>query len=542
MKNRGFFVLLLTVVLAFGVVSVFADGQPPGQMEEITGQIFVNGVEITAPMPWLTSGVRMLPLRPIAEALGYRVTWDESEKRVGVGDNYVIWIGRAVFSSDGGVNVREFGPAPEIVEGRTFVPMSMFNFGFTGYSARVEDGKILIDTITEEQPVPVYVPEPVPMEAAALAEVVTWGGADRVIATWYDERLGPDHLILSGQRNEIHVYAAEEGDVFALIRLILGTEFFAEEIESAKLYLKPVGETAQSLRLAQMTSYWTYNMMNLSDVRPRVNESSFILLDVTEEADGWVSLDITPMAKAWINGDYRNNGFAVFGVDGEPMSIFNVEGDNAPFARVTGTVGYRPLNYGRFGFVRVPFNGLDQYDSGNCLSFALRDLNMINLNHLGSTYEQVGEKYLAGGVDAIVAYIADLIEQYVADNAEALQISGFRRIDSFDSPIDPALEYRIALRVGNAPPPGMAIVEHGRGAFDYHLWVQINDGRWAQKFPASFSEIIVGTTARTDPGSFYWHMVPDEFWGWDGKMEYHNSRVIYFAVTKDVTVFTSHME
>ena len=128
------------------------------------------------------------------------------------------------------------------------------------------------------------------------------------------------------------------------------------------------------------------------------------------------------------------------------------------------------------------------------------------------------------------------------DNAEALQISNIRRIDSFDSPIDPALEYRIALRVGNAPPPGYAIVERGYGAFDYHLWVQLNDGRWAQKFPIGYSEIIVGTNAETDPGAHYWNMVSDYYWGWDAKMDFHNSNIVYFVVTKDTAEFTAHMD
>jgi hypothetical protein len=111
-----------------------------------SGEIIVNGVEISAPRPSVTDGVIMLPLRAIGEELGFDVLWQGAERRVSLGESNVLWIGKPLFSSDGGITAREFGPPPEIIEGRTFVPISFFNFGLTGFAAKIVDGKVIIDS------------------------------------------------------------------------------------------------------------------------------------------------------------------------------------------------------------------------------------------------------------------------------------------------------------------------------------------------------------------------------------------------------------
>ena len=146
------------IVLTMAIVVMLSLGATPGvganeqnrpldQTTYTTGEIIVNGVEIIAPRPSITDGVIMLPLRPIAKELGLDISWHGDEKRIGIGigESNVLWIGRALFSSDGGLTTREFGPAPEIIDGCTFVPLPFFNFGLTGYSARVEEGKVIIN-------------------------------------------------------------------------------------------------------------------------------------------------------------------------------------------------------------------------------------------------------------------------------------------------------------------------------------------------------------------------------------------------------------
>jgi len=156
-KLKKFFSLALTITLIFGTTSSIVANEPGlpsgqiplGQTTQTTGEIIVNGMEITAPRPSVTDGIIMLPLRSIAEQLGLELSWDETEKRVHIGPNYVLWIGQAKLSPDGGLTTREFGPPPEIIDGRTFVPISIFNHGFAGFSATIEGGKIIIDTVAD---------------------------------------------------------------------------------------------------------------------------------------------------------------------------------------------------------------------------------------------------------------------------------------------------------------------------------------------------------------------------------------------------------
>jgi hypothetical protein len=119
---------------------------PLDKSDFTSGEIIVNGMLIDAPAPSVTEGVIMLPLRAIAEELGFAVSWRGDELRVGIGDNYAIWIGKALFSSDGGATAREFGPPPELIGNHTYVPLPMFNFGFEGFSAKIDDGKVIINS------------------------------------------------------------------------------------------------------------------------------------------------------------------------------------------------------------------------------------------------------------------------------------------------------------------------------------------------------------------------------------------------------------
>ncbi|MCL2121499.1 MAG: ABC transporter substrate-binding protein [Clostridiales bacterium] len=157
-KGKRTLALLLVMILAFGMtpaviasapmpISAPAPDVPVDQIAVTTGEILINGVQINAPRPSVKDGVILLPIRQIAEALDLAVTWQGNDRSVTIGDAYVLWIGKPQLSSDGGLTTREFGPAPEIIDGRTYVPISFFNFGLTGFSASVEDGKVVVNAI-----------------------------------------------------------------------------------------------------------------------------------------------------------------------------------------------------------------------------------------------------------------------------------------------------------------------------------------------------------------------------------------------------------
>ena len=188
--------------------------------------------------------------------------------------------------------------------------------------------------------------------------------------------------------------------------------------------------------------------------------------------------------------------------------------------------------YGKFGFTRVPEEDR-LYDTinGNCLSYALRDSVPVHLDDLGGSYGDINRVFLESGKDGVVEYIGGLFENYVEEHKAGFCVSNLRRIDDFDSPIDPSEAYRIALRVGCYPEEGQ-LLSFDADNFDYHFQAQIDDGRWSQKFEGDYSEIIPDAGAGESPGKYEWDM---------SKYGYtYNSKIIYYAVTKDTDEITTH--
>jgi hypothetical protein len=111
--------------------------------------IVVDGVEIEAPEAFqLEDGQLMLPLRAIAEALGYEVKWDGAARTVTLGDEVQLTIG----DPEGYVLLQKpqndivSTHAPVIRGGSTFVPMHFFRDIMNLPNAFAFEGRIEIDS------------------------------------------------------------------------------------------------------------------------------------------------------------------------------------------------------------------------------------------------------------------------------------------------------------------------------------------------------------------------------------------------------------
>jgi hypothetical protein len=208
----------------------------------------------------------------------------------------------------------------------------------------------------------------------------------------------------------------------------------------------------------------------------------------------------------------------------------------------TGTVGNRDLSYGKFSYLRHPENESDdaviaEDETTNCLSYALRDISIIGGEDLGLDYSAMTDIYTESGEDAVADYCAELVSDYVERTKSGLKISSFRQIENFDSEIDAEKEYRIAFRVGCELFEGEEVLNDTDG-FNYHVWVQINTGQWAQKVMFGPSEIVPVTPPGVSPEKYPWDSTLD--WGDVNSYGFLTSKAVYFAVTKDVSSFTQH--
>ena len=527
--KRTFRVALLTVAITMlatiAPLNAFANELTNGanpEPPELNGEIIVDGQLLQSPAPYLASdtGSAMIPLRAVVEALDLNVEWRPSDQSAVINGGAQIRIGdtRTNLSF---VSLGNLETSPELVGGNTFVPMSFFNLTLNGFSAKIVDGSVVIDTL------PYFV----------------YRERDNIAFSSFGDRAEDESLGFDISTSYIMVGNDETmGQIFSLLRLPFGADLMANEITAAELRMSvSEGAPPSSLRIGYVTQFWAVQSTTLTDVKEIIDYESIVSVAV-ENNDGWISVDVTEFVKTWMAGDRQNNGFVILPEEGEPNVSFisgNTPALEVPYITISGTVGQRATDHGAFGFTRIPLEGLTnvKYESdANCLAYALRDNNPINLEQLGYDYEDLDKANIEGGQDAVLEFMAKAIEKYVWDNGAALQITAFRRIDSFDSEITPH-EYRIALRVGVHVPEGMSLNMRN---FDYHLWAQIDDGRWSQKFTGSYSEIIPGTAHDLDPATHPWNA--SRQWLDVNRHDFYESPAIYFAVTKAVAEITNHLQ
>lgn len=108
-------------------------------------EIIVEGEKIDAPKAYYNEeGILMVPLRAIAEALGYEVTWDNDSKGVMLDYTISFQIGVDSYNFARMAPI-ELGTAPELTDGRTYVPLSFFRLVAGMNNAYAFEGQIVID-------------------------------------------------------------------------------------------------------------------------------------------------------------------------------------------------------------------------------------------------------------------------------------------------------------------------------------------------------------------------------------------------------------
>lgn len=104
----------------------------------------VNGEVIDAPAAYTNEqGTVMMPLRAVAEALGYPLTWEAETRSVRVGIAIQLQIGQDAYLF-GRMAPIQLGTAPEIVQGVTYVPADFFTAVMREVAVNIEADQIVI--------------------------------------------------------------------------------------------------------------------------------------------------------------------------------------------------------------------------------------------------------------------------------------------------------------------------------------------------------------------------------------------------------------
>lgn len=162
MKKRILSLLLTFLMIA----SIFTSFPTVAQADTVQYmvRVFVNGTEYTsASQGFLQNDRTMVPLRMIAEDLGYQVDWDGGRRSVTLqrgSDTLLLTLEQKAYRKNG--EEKEFDVAPLIKENQTFVPIRLVAEEF---GAMVTwNGEYRIVSITQ----------PLDAEAIDLSQLVDW--------------------------------------------------------------------------------------------------------------------------------------------------------------------------------------------------------------------------------------------------------------------------------------------------------------------------------------------------------------------------------
>jgi hypothetical protein len=373
-------------------------------------------------------------------------------------------------------------------------------------------------------------PEPPPEPETAETVVIQNSsiGGSYILLKEYDKDIGFGLMLTV-------VGLKDNSRYWALFRPGLPSGVTAGQLKSAYFMLCKTEGEAGALEAVRIKERWGYGVG--WDGFEETLDTESITTDIMEK-DGWLQINITEFVRGWLAGESDNYGFVLRetaeGSESVYVSNRTEDGETAPRLVVTYDKDTGGERCGKYDFNAV--------EDGNCLSYALRDTDAIDFLDIYGNEDEIQEILDQGVQDAqnaLLELTAQRVTDYVEENKESLAIASFRRIGSYDAPIDEARDYRIAMRVGF----GNFLSEGELGEMgipvdsDYHFWVQSSDGSWSQKFNYIPSSPVPGTSRDTDPGQYPWQMGTD--WGTLAS-DYYDSDVVYFAAEKAAGDFTAH--
>ena len=121
----------------------------PDLNSSLNGEIVVNGEIIEAPAPYYSAGsdgIIMLPLRAIAEILGFEVVWNSEDQGIRIGKAIDLWIGKDYYTVGRRAPITGLGAAPELTGGSTYVPIAFFREVLPVFDVKKVDCQIIIET------------------------------------------------------------------------------------------------------------------------------------------------------------------------------------------------------------------------------------------------------------------------------------------------------------------------------------------------------------------------------------------------------------
>lgn len=112
--------------------------------------IIVNNQVINGPAAYKDdNGIIMVPLRTVAESLGFKTTWDNKLQRIMLNTDISMNIGEDKYSCMEGIS--QLGTAPALIDSTTYVPLSFFKQVVKVNRACISGTQIIIDNNVNQE-------------------------------------------------------------------------------------------------------------------------------------------------------------------------------------------------------------------------------------------------------------------------------------------------------------------------------------------------------------------------------------------------------
>lgn len=148
------------------------------------------------------------------------------------------------------------------------------------------------------------------------------------------------------------------------------------------------------------------------------------------------------------------------------------------------------------------------------------------MSELGITYAELNN---CSSLADLCTLVKNKSEAYMSSHGISASV-----ISAYNSTINTSTQYRVVMRVGYYDNNNNGVWDFGCNAdsdvWDYHWWMQLGDGSWADKRGAFPSRIVPLSNIYTNPEVSSWRWDLSEY-GETIYSSFYSSTPVYYKVT-----------
>lgn len=286
-----------------------------------------------------------------------------------------------------------------------------------------------------------------------------------------------------------------------------------QTITSVQPKLDPTGNLAFLLNtIISIPNYWKYS--SVSGFSILFTTGNYPIYYPTSMSYSY--LDSARTVVATFTCTHYNSSGVVVNTNSSVYRTFHASSDcftNSPNYSISTT------------YTNKTYNLIDDYDSNqNCAGYAWNYDEFVDMDTLGISYTELNN---CSSLSSLRTLVKNKSEAYMSNHGIAANV-----IDSYNSSINTSTQYRVVMRVGYYDTNGNGEWDFssypGSDDWDYHWWMQLGDGTWADKRGHFPTRIIPNSNIYSDPDNILWTL-----WSYGEAVynDFYSSIPVYYKIT-----------